>query len=294
MPELHRDYGGLDLIKNNTIKEYFLITIASFLVATCVFFFLMPSHTALGSVTGLAIVLTNFTPLSVATLTLIMNLILLVVGFIFVGKEFGAKTVYTSIAIPLFQRMYEILLPDNKSLTGSQTLDALTYIVSVSFAMAMLFSLNASSGGLDIITKIMNKYFHMEIGKSFSILGTLIALTAALAYDSKTVVISVLGTYFQGIVLDHFIFGRNIKRRVCILSDHQDEIIDYVLHTLHSGASIYEVKGAYDQVIRQEVLVIVDKNEYQKLMTFLSKTDPKAFVTVYNVGEVRYNPKPVE
>lgn len=282
------------MINKSTVKEYAQITAASFLVATCVFFFLMPSHTAMGSVTGLAIVLTNFTPLSVATLTLIMNLILLVVGFVFIGREFGAKTVYTSIAIPLFQRMYEILLPGNQSLTGSQTLDALAYIVSVSFAMAILFSLNASSGGLDIITKIMNKYFHMEIGKSLSILGTAIALTSALAYDSKTVVISVLGTYFQGLILDHFIFGRNIKRRVCILSSHEAEIVDYVLHSLHSGASIYEVKGAYDQVVRHEILVIVDKHEYQKLMNFLSKTDPKAFVTVYNVGEVRYTPKPVE
>ena len=155
-----------------------------------------------------------------------------------------------------------------------------------------MHSYNASSGGLDIVAKIMNKYLRMELGTAISVSGLAVALTAIFAYDTKIVVLSLLGTYMSGIVVDKFIFGLNIKRRVCILSqEHTQTIVDYLLHELHSGASLYDVIGAYDGVVRREILTIVDKNEYRKLMEFVKKTDPKAFVTVYSVNELRYQPK---
>jgi uncharacterized membrane-anchored protein YitT (DUF2179 family) len=157
--------------------------------------------------------------------------------------------------------------------------------------MAVLFSCNASSGGLDIVAKILHKYFRIEFGKAGAMCGIAVALSAAFCYDSKTVVLSVLGTYFSGIVVDYFIFGLNIKRRVCIISPKLDEIVDYILHSLHSGATLNEIIGAYDNTQRREVITIVDKNEYRKLMEFVRKTDPKAFVTVYSVNEIRYQPK---
>jgi uncharacterized membrane-anchored protein YitT (DUF2179 family) len=166
------------------------------------------------------------------------------------------------------------------------------YLLVVGIAMAILFSYNASSGGLDIVAKIMNKYLRMELGTAISVSGLAVALTTVFAYDTKIVVLSLLGTYMSGIVVDKFIFGLNIKRRVCILSqEHTQEIVDYILHELHSGASLYDVIGAYDGVVRREILTIVDKNEYRKLMEFVKKTDPKAFVTVYSVNELRYQPK---
>ena len=139
--------------------------------------------------------------------------------------------------------------------------------------------------------KIINKFFHIELGKAYSLSGIAVALTAAFCYDTKTVVLSVLGTYFGGIVVDHFIFGLNIKRRVCVISPKLDEIVDYILHELHSGATLNEITGAYDNTTRREVITIVDKNEYRHLMDFVRKTDPKAFVTVYSVSEIRYQPK---
>ena len=164
----------------------------------------------------------------------------------------------------------------------------------MSIAMAVLFSHNASSGGLDIVAKILNKYFRIELGKAGSIAGMAIALSAAFCYDTKTVVLSVLATYFGGIVVDHFIFGLNIKRRVCVISPKLDEIVNYILNDLHSGATINEIIGAYDNVPKKEVITIVDKHEYRKLMEFVRKTDPKAFVTVYAVNEVRYQPKTIK
>lgn len=155
----------------------------------------------------------------------------------------------------------------------------------------MLFTRNASSGGLDIVAKLMNKFFHMELGKAMGMAGMAVALSSAFAYDSKTVVLSVLGTYFNGIVLDHFIFGSTIKKRVCIISKKHDEILSYILHELHSGATTYHAYGAYSGSQQWEINTIVDKNEYMKLYNYILKYDPDAFVTVYAVNEMRYKPK---
>lgn len=272
-------------------KEFATITVGALGVAAAVFFFMTPSKVAIGSISALAMVLTNCIPWSMSLINLILNVILLMVGFILVGSEFGAKTVYTSLIIPVFMGVFEWTFPDFQSLTADPFLDALCYILAVSIFMAILFSCNASSGGLDIVAKILNKYFRIEFGKATAICGTAIALSAAFCYDTKTVVISVLGTYFCGIVVDYFIFGLNIKRRVCVISQKLDEIVAYILHDLHSGATLNEITGAYDNVQRKEVITIVDKHEYRKLMEFIRKTDPKAFVTVYAVNEVRYIPK---
>ena len=275
----------------HNFKEFVIITFGAALVAVAVFFFMMPSKVAVGSASALAMVLANFIPLPMSVINLILNVLLLVAGFILVGSEFGAKTVYTSIMIPLFVGVFEWILPNFQSLTADPLLDVLCYILVVSIAMAVLFSLNASSGGLDIVAKIIHKYLRIDLGKAVSFSGIAVALTSAFCYDTKTVVLSVLATYFSGIVVDYFMFGLNIKRRVCIISPKLDEIVDYILHDLHSGATLYDGIGAYHNDPRKEVVTIVDKNEYRKLMEFVRKTDPKAFVTVYSVNEIRYQPK---
>ena len=273
------------------LREFVIINLGSLGVATAVFFFMMPSQVAVGSISALSMVLANFLPVPMSVINLIINVLLLIVGFLLVGSEFGAKTVYTSIMIPLFVGVFEFLLPNFQSLTSDPLLDVLCYIVIVSISMALLFLRNASSGGLDIVAKILHKYLRMEFGKAGSLCGIAVALSSVFCYDTKTVVLSVLATYFCGIVVDYFIFGLNIKRRVCIISPKLDEIVDYILHGLHSGATLNEITGAYDNTQRKEVITIVDKNEYRKLMEFVRKTDPKAFVTVYAVSEIRYQPK---
>ncbi len=274
------------------IKEYAIITFGAILAAAAIYIFMLPSHIAIGSGSALAMVLANFIPLPVSVISLLLNIVFLIMGFLLIGPEFGAKTVYTTILVPVALRVFEVLLPDFQSLTEDPLLDMICYILVVGMAMALLFSCNASSGGLDIVAKIMNKYLRMELGTAISLSGIAVALTTVFCYDTKTVVLSVLGTYFSGMIVDKFIFGLNIKRRVCILSkDKHDEIVDYLLHDLHSGASLYECIGAYDGTVRLEIQTIVDKNEYRKLMDFVKKTDPNAFVTVYSVNELRYQPK---
>ena len=284
MMNLKTDYKSI-------IKDTSILTVAVAIIAAAVYFFLVPSHASVSSISGLGIVLSNFIPLPLSAITMILNVVLLIIGFFTCGREFGVKTVYTSVMLPLFLGVFEGIFPDFDSMTNSQELDVLCYILVVSVGLSILFNRNASSGGLDIVAKIMNKYLHMDLGKAMSLSGMCVALSAALVYDKKTVVLSLLGTYFNGLVLDHFIFDHNIKRRVCIITKKEEELRQFIIHDLHSGATIYESIGAYNMEKRNEIITIVDKGEYQKLMNYMNREDPKAFITVYTVSDMRYQPK---
>lgn len=275
--------------RNSLIWEYLIITLGTLVIAGAVFFFLIPSHLAVGSISGLAVVLSWFIPVNVSYLTFGLNAICLILGFLLIGNEFGVKTVYTSLLMPGFLWLLERLFPDFRSLTADPFLDMLCYCFVVSAGLALLFLRNASSGGLDIAAKILNKYFRMELGVAMSVSGLAVALLSALCYDSRTVIISLMGTYFNGVILDKFIFGMDGKKKMCIISSHFEEIRDFILNTLHSGATVYEAIGAYgDMPHRPELQVIVDKSEYAAIMKFMEKTDPTAFITVYTVKKINY------
>ena len=279
------------MVSKNAIKDFLIITVGTIIVAAAVYFFMLPSHVSVGSGAALAMVLSNFIPLSVSTITLIMNIGLLIIGFVLVGPTFGAKTVYCSVLMPIIMGVFERIFPNFQSITQDPLLDVICYILVVGIGLAILFPRDASSGGLDIVAKIMNKYLHMDLGQAMSVSGIVVALSSALCYDAKTVVLSVLGTYFGGLVVDHFIFGMNIKRRVCVISSELEKIVQFVIHDLHSGATLNEIIGAYDNTPRREMIAIVDNQEYRRLMDFVRETDPKAFVTVYSVSDMRYMPK---
>ena len=278
--------------KKERISEFLVITFATVVCGAAVFFFLVPSHLTVGSSSGLAIVISEIVHLPVSIVTFLLNTGLLLMGFLLIGREFGAKTVYTPTLVPVVLWVLERIFPEQESIMGDPFLDMLCFLFVVGAGQAVLFARNASSGGLDVVAKLLNKFFHMELGKALSLAGMCVALSSAFIYDAKTVALSVLGTYLNGIVLDHFIFGFDQKRKVCILSEKVDELRTYILDDLHSGATIYEAIGAYDYVSRKELVVIVNKHEYPMLMAKIEKTDPKAFVTVYAVSSVTYQPKP--
>lgn len=275
----------------SVLKDFAIITFGTVLAAASIYFFMLPSKVAVGSASALAMVLGNVIPLPVSLLTLAINVILLILGFILIGPSFGIKTVYAATLLPVTLGVFEVLFPNFVSFTNDPLLDVLCYVLIVGIAVAILFSRNASSGGVDILAKILNKFLHIELGKAGAICGTAIALSSVFFYDTKTVVVSVLATYFGGVIVDHFIFGLDLKRRVCVISPKIDEISAFILHELHSGASINEIIGAYDNTVRKEIITIVDKQEYRRLMDFIRRVDPAAFVTVYSVGEMRYQPK---
>lgn len=281
------------MLKKLSLKELLIITGGTMIVAAAVYFFMQPSGIAIGSGAALAMILANFIPLQVSTILLILNVLLLIIGFLLIGPEFGIKTVYCALLMPIIIGIFERVFPNFQSITGEPLLDMVCYILVVGVGLSYLFSCNASSGGLDIVAKIMNKYLRMDLGHAMSVSGMVVAAGSALTpnADPKIVVLSLLGTYFGGLMVDHFIFGLNIKRRVCILSPKVDDIVHYILHELHSGASLNQTIGAYDNVMRKEIITIVDKQEFRLLMDYVRKTDPGAFVTVYSVNEVRYTPK---
>ena len=278
-------------MNKSIIKEYIIITFATILVGASVFFFLVPSQVAIGSISGFSVVLSNLIPLPVSVIAMILNVIILVFGFLLIGKEFGFKTVYASLLLPVVIGIFEGLLPNYTSMTNDQTLDAIAYCFAVNVGVAILFNINASSGGIDVIAKIMNKYLHMDLGKAGGLAGMGIALSSAFVYDKKTVVLSVICTYVCGMILDHYLFGSNVRNKVCIISNKHEEILNFILHDLHSGATKYQAYGAYSNECKIEINVIVDKNEYKQLIEFIKKTDPKAFVTVYTVKDSMIQPK---
>ena len=279
------------MLNRKKLREFAIITGGTIIIAAAVYFFMLPSHVSVGSGAALAMVISNFVPLPISFITMLMNIVLLIIGFLLIGPEFGAKTVYCSLLMPAVMRVYEVLFPNFQSITQDPFLDVICYILVVGVGLAILFPRNASSGGLDIVAKLMNKFLGMELGRAMSLSGMLVALSSALCYDKKTVVLSVLGTYFGGMLVDHFIFDMNIKRRVCIISPKLDEITQFILHELHSGATLNPIIGAYNNQPLREIITIVDNQEYRRLMDYMKKTDPKAFVTVYAVSHINYQPK---
>lgn len=272
--------------RKQMLREYGIVTVGTFIISLAVFFFLIPSNVVVGSMAGLVIVLSSFIPIKISVLTFILNAILLVVGFLFIGKEFGAKTVYSSALLPMFLYVFELLFPNNKSLTNDILIDTICYLIVVSVGLAMLFNANASSGGLDIIAKMLNKYFHIELGKAMTIAGMCTAISSILIYDTKSLVLSVLGTYANGIILDNFIDGFNRRKRICILSTEYQKVQDYIVHTLKRGVTLYPAIGGYNNEEKLELITILTRNEYAQLLAYLHSVDQKAFVTVSTVNEV--------
>lgn len=268
------------------IKEYSIVTIGTLIVATGVFFFMLPSNVVAGSLTGLVMVLTNFIPLKISVLTFILNAFLLVIGFIFIGKEFGGKTVYASVLLPIFLGIFEFAFPNNQSLTNDVLLDTICYLLIVSVGIALLFRVNASSGGLDIVAKILNKYAHIELGKAMSIAGMVTAFSSVLVYDKKTLVMSILATYANGIILDNFIDGYNRRKRVCILSSNYEQIQDFITNELKRGVTLYQAIGGYKKEEKTEIVTILTRSEYGALLNYLHSVDKSAFMTVSTVNEV--------
>lgn len=269
-----------------TLREYGLITAGSVLIAAAVGFFMVPGDLVLGSVAGLAMVLSQVLPLRVATLNMILNILFMLLGFIFMGRSFGAKTVYASVLYPALVWGIDMVLPDLASMTGDTWLDLLCFIFLVSAGQAILFHVNASSGGLDVPAKILNKYFHIDIGKAVTVCGLVTVVSSVLVYDLRTMIVGILGTYLNGVVVDEFVSGFSRKKRVCILSDRHEEIKEYILHKLSRGVTVYQAVGGFEGKERPELVTILTKTEYAQLMAYVRRTDPDAFLTVTAVSEV--------
>ncbi|MBQ5814002.1 MAG: YitT family protein [Clostridia bacterium] len=274
------------MLSLKNIKEFIIITVGIFIAAVGVFFFMIPSAIPTGGISGISLVLSNLLPLSISTISLVLNIFLLIIGYIFIGKDFGLKTVYTSLLLPILLGVFEKMFPNFTSILGDPVYDMVVSLFVIGIGQTLLFNAGASSGGLDIVGKLLNKYLRMDLGKAMSTSGLAASLTAVFCYDLKTVVFALLGTYLSGVILDHFLFGTTERKRVCIISSDIESMTKYILHDLDAGATLYEAKGAYDGKVKYEIITILDKNKYKLLMDHISKNDPAAFVTVTPIHEV--------
>ena len=273
------------------IIDFILITIGTIICGVATYFFMVPSNLAIASVSGVAILIGKFVPLSKAILILILNLVLLIISWFFVGREFTIKSIYPSIGLPVVMMILGHYTPNYHGVMNDQFLDMICYLFLCDLGIALMVVRNASSGGLDVLYKMANKYLNIDFGVATSVVGLFISAPAIFIYDPKTGVLSILGTYVTGIIIDHYVFGMTTKLKVCILSKKNDEICEYIINELHSGVTRYEASGGFTGDKFDEINVIVNRNEYAKLMKHLREVDPNAFATVTNIHDVMYRPK---
>ena len=278
-------------ISKTGIIDFILITIGTIICGVATYFFMVPSNLAIASVSGVAILIGKFVPLSKAILILILNLVLLIISWFFVGREFTIKSIYPSIGLPVVMMILGHYTPNYHGVMNDQFLDMICYLFLCDLGIALMVVRNASSGGLDVLYKMANKYLNIDFGVATSIVGLFISAPAIFIYDPKTGVLSILGTYVTGIIIDHYVFGMTTKLKVCILSKKNDEICGYIINELHSGVTRYEASGGFTGDKFDEINVIVNRNEYAKLMKHLREVDPDAFATVTNIHDVMYRPK---
>ena len=286
-------------------KELFIMTAGMAITAAAVYYFLLPSKLVVGSITGLSIVISNLLnaaglSIKVSLVIVIINAILLLLAWLLIGKEFGAKTVYTALILGPMVDMWEKILPIDTLLEAGQTslmndtwFDLICFVLLLSIAQSVLFHINASTGGLDILAKIVNKYLHFDIGASVSIAGIAICLTALAINPFRLVVIGIIGTWINGIALDYFTASINRKKRVCIISPQYEQIREYIVGTLQRGCSLYEVMGGYSGEKSMEVQALLTQNEFSALMEHIREENIHSFITAGNVSEVygRWNAK---
>ncbi len=279
-------------------KELIIMTVGMAVAAASVYYFLMPSKLVVGSITGLSIVIGNVLNaagigIKVSHVIVVINAILLVLAWLLIGKEFGAKTVYTALILGPLVDLWEKVLPIETLLEPGQTslmndpwFDLLCFVLILSASQTILFHINASTGGLDILAKIVNKYMHIDLGTSVSIAGALICCTAFAINPFRLVVIGLIGTWINGLALDYFTAGINRRKRVCIISSQHERLRKYIIEELERGCSLYNVTGGYNGHQNVEIQALLTQDEFANLMDYMKTNDIHGFITAGNVSEI--------
>jgi uncharacterized membrane-anchored protein YitT (DUF2179 family) len=280
-------------------QELIVMTLGMAIAAAAVYYFMVPSKLVLGSISGLSIVIANVLtmmgiPVKVSWIVTAINAILLVLAWLLIGKEFGAKTVYTAMILGPLLEFWEWVYPYEKLLEPGMTsvmadplLDLIVFVLLVSISQTILFSINASTGGLDILAKIVNKYLHFDIGVSVTVAGAIICCTAFAINPFRMVVIGLVGTWFNGLALDYFMASINKRKRVCIIAkNHEEEIRLFITGQLQRGCTQYDIRGGYNNNPHVEIQSLLTKDEFANLMEYIKKNDIQAFITAGNVSEV--------
>lgn len=279
-------------------KELLIMTLGMAIAAAAVYYFMIPSKLVLGSISGLSIVISNLLgmaglPVKVSWVVTTINAILLILAWLLIGREFGAKTVYTAMILGPLLDFWEAVLPYERLVESGQTsvmgdplLDLICFVLVVSISQTILFRINASTGGLDILAKIVNKYLHFDIGVSVTVAGAIICCTAFAINPFRMVVLGLIGTWMNGLALDYFMASVNKRKRICIISDRYEELRQYIVNDLERGCTLYNATGGYSGTPHVEIQSLLTQDEFAKVMNYVKNHDIQAFITAGNVSEI--------
>ncbi len=274
--------------KNVAIKplyEYGILTFASFLMGFGIYFFRFPNNFSFGGVTGMAVILARFIPLSASTITFILNILLLILGIIVLGKSFGMKTAYTTVMLSISMSLFEFLFPLSAPLTDEPIIECCYAVILPALASAIIFNMDASSGGTDIIAMILNKYAPINIGTALLLADFLVAVSA-FSFSIKTGLFSVLGWFAKSLVIDGVIESINKCKVFTIVCGNPDKITEYIMKELDRSATISEAVGAYTHDKRYVITSIVGRSQAVRLRNFIRRTEPDSFITISNSSEI--------
>lgn len=269
------------------IKQFIIINIGLLILNCGMYFFLIPSNLAVGGTTGIAMVIGYLIPsIPIGVFLAIINTFLLILAFIIFGKEFGGYTVYSSLALSAMLAAFELILPMAEPFTDDLFINLIFGIVICGVGMGIVFNQNASTGGTDIVAKIINRFTHIEIGKSLLLADFLVTLFAAVVFGARLGMYALLGIVINSIIIDKMIAGFNIKINMMIISKEVDTINTYILNDLERGTTIYHATGGYSNEDKKVINTIVSRREYIKIRDYVKKIDEKAFVSISYVTEV--------
>ncbi len=274
-------------------KELIIMTVGMMIAAAAVYYFMMPSNLIVGSISGLSLVIARITGWEMSIIVMAINAFLLVLAWLLIGKEFGAKTVYTAMILGPMIDLWDVICPAERlipegatSVMGEPFLDMICFVLVLSLSQTIMFSINASTGGLDILAKIVNKYLHFDIGASVAVAGAIICCTAFAINPFHLVVLGLIGTWINGLTIDYFTASFNRKKRVCIISKDHELIRRHIIEKLHRGCSLYPVVGGYSGEESFEIQTLLTKDEFSDLMAYIRDNKIQSFVTAGNVSEI--------
>lgn len=274
-------------MKKREILDYFVITLGLVLVAAGIHFFLVPHNLAAGGLSGLAMVINYYFPiLSIGVIMLIGNIFFFILGFLTIGKAFGIKTIYASLMLSFIIALFEKFMPITKPISEDILINLIFGILIGAIGMAIVFNKNASTGGTDIPAKILNKYLHLEIGKSLLIIDFIVTGLAIIAFGATTGMYALIGVILNGTMVDYVIDGLNINKRVEVISSENEKIRKFILEELSRSCTLYSAVGAYNMDEKYAIVAVMDKKEFIRLKNFIKEVDPRAFIITHNVHEV--------
>lgn len=278
-------YKNMGRIKR-TVEEYMVLTLATFIMVIGIYVFKFPNNFSFGGVTGIAIVLSKFLPGTPGNITLIINMVLLVLGFLFLGKGFGIKTAYVSILMSVSLNLAEVWFPMEKPLTSEPVLELIYAIVLPAFSSAIFFNIDASSGGTDIVAMILKKYTKLNIGTALFFSDLLIVLASCFVFDTKTGLFSLTGLLAKSLVVDNVIESINLCKYFTIICEDPEPICDFIMNKLNRSATVYDAEGTYEHRKKKVIITIMKRSQAVELRNFIRRTQPSAFIAITNSSEI--------